>query len=633
MNHEKIISVIGAAAFLILSAATAFATGTSESSGYDAVTYDDTIGFSAVLQEDGSVKATWSKYDHAEGFTYYKLVRSQENDNPVYPDDGYIYYGDDVDTLSYTDTDVPEGISWYRICQIASPKRYCSATVVTVDSSGGLPSKTEGPASVDETEYTTEEGTTQTRTFTDVPVGHYAEGCLEQLAGDGVVQSGEGYEEFRPAYPINRAEFLKIVMKAYYPESSEYDGTYCFNDVGGSMWYAPFICTAKDGLIVSGYSNNTYQPVRNITRAEGAAILVKALHLPLMSWEGVTFTDVSESWQKEAVGTAYRKGLVNGYSATKFSPNNLLTRAEAAKLLCNAQENFAGPLEGDVPVIGATETEVTGSGETAETEETMTPAETMPPAPVVTGTASRTSPLIINHLDTNLDEVPDSYVETAKSMFRIAYGHTSHGSQLVTGMNVLEAADSLYGVGSGSGDLYLDESVVWGDLGGDWETLTRNMLNDNTQNINMVMWSWCGQLSDMSESGVNDYLQSMDSLESDFPNVVFVYMTGHLDGSGVSGTLNRNNEMIRTFANNYNKVLFDFADIESYDPAGNYYLDLNANDNNDYDGGNWSQEWCAANSGSPLCAVNSCAHSQPLNCNLKGRAFWWMMARLAGWSG
>ena len=82
-----------------------------------------------------------------------------------------------------------------------------------------------------------------------------------------------------------------------------------------------------------------------------------------------------------------------------------------------------------------------------------------------------------------------------------------------------------------------------------------------------------------------------------------------------------------------NMVLFDFADIESYDPDWNYYLDLGCNDNCDYSGGNWAANWCGNNPSSDLCASCSCAHSQSLNCNLKARAFWWMMARLAGWPG
>ncbi|MCD4654437.1 dockerin type I repeat-containing protein, partial [bacterium] len=38
-----------------------------------------------------------------------------------------------------------------------------------------------------------------------------------------------------------------------------------------------------------------------------------------------------------------------------------------------------------------------------------------------------------------------------------------------------------------------------------------------------------------------------------------------------------------------------------------------------------------ANPGHELCTYCSCAHSRSIICNLKGRAFWWMMARLAGW--
>ncbi|MDD5088849.1 MAG: hypothetical protein PHI18_08640, partial [bacterium] len=62
-----------------------------------------------------------------------------------------------------------------------------------------------------------------------------------------------------------------------------------------------------------------------------------------------------------------------------------------------------------------------------------------------------------------------------------------------------------------------------------------------------------------------------------------------------------------------------------------YFLDLGADDNCDYSGGNWAQEWCAEHPGDPLCEYCSCAHSQSLNCNRKGRAFWYMLARLEGW--
>ena len=69
------------------------------------------------------------------------------------------------------------------------------------------------------------------------------------------------------------------------------------------------------------------------------------------------------------------------------------------------------------------------------------------------------------------------------------------------------------------------------------------------------------------------YLSLMDGLEQEFPGVTFVYMTGHLTGTGVGGNLNQRNEQIRAYCRANNKVLFDFADIESYDPDGDYFLD------------------------------------------------------------
>jgi hypothetical protein len=111
-------------------------------------------------------------------------------------------------------------------------------------------------------------------------------------------------------------------------------------------------------------------------------------------------------------------------------------------------------------------------------------------------------------------------------------------------------------------------------------------------------------------------------------------MTGHLDGTGVNGNLHVRNEQIRAFCRSNNKILYDFADIESYDPDGNYYLNQNADDGCNYVNQgirkNWADEWCLANPGE--CSSYHCAHSRALNCDQKAKAFWWMMARLAGWS-
>jgi hypothetical protein len=53
--------------------------------------------------------------------------------------------------------------------------------------------------------------------------------------------------------------------------------------------------------------------------------------------------------------------------------------------------------------------------------------------------------IIIDHTCTDLSQVPSDWIDQAKAMFRISYGHTSHGSQIVTGMDLLKGAPgSLY---------------------------------------------------------------------------------------------------------------------------------------------------------------------------------------------
>lgn len=254
--------------------------------------------------------------------------------------------------------------------------------------------------------------------------------------------------------------------------------------------------------------------------------------------------------------------------------------------------------------------------------------------------------LIIDHSCCDLSQVPETWINQAKSLFRIGYGHTSHGSQIITGMETFRGNQgSLYyytysGWGLSPG-LFMND--YWGNAGGAddlghtgdlaWRDATITMLAMPSNDRNLVMWSWCGGCSDNTVQGINAYLNAMNQLEQSYPDITFIYMTGHLDGTGESGNLHQRNEQIRAYCRANNKILFDFADIESYDPDGNYFHDLNADDGCYYDGGNWATEWCAAHLGSVLCSYCDCAHSQSLNCNVKGCAFWWMMARLAGWPG
>ncbi len=268
-------------------------------------------------------------------------------------------------------------------------------------------------------------------------------------------------------------------------------------------------------------------------------------------------------------------------------------------------------------------------------------------ANLVAGPLLASAPMIVDHSCTDLSQVPDYWIEQAKALLRVSYGHTSHGSQLVTGMTVLEnnTPSGLYDFNTKGAVtphvLSLADTTPEGDLGNfdrtTWAARTRAYLDGAGSDRNVVVWSWCGQVSGATTGDIQTYLDLMNGLEQDYPGVTFVYMTGHLDGGGLEGNLNLRNEQIRQYCADNDKLLFDFADIESYDPHGAEFLSKYANDNCSYscDSGtcNWAGEWCGGHAGDPLCATCSCAHSQPLNCNLKGRAFWWMMARIAGWPG
>lgn len=254
--------------------------------------------------------------------------------------------------------------------------------------------------------------------------------------------------------------------------------------------------------------------------------------------------------------------------------------------------------------------------------------------------------IVADHNSIKLASIPSQWISEAKRKLNIAYSHTSHGSQITDGMSGLVSfkGSSFSWSGKKSDDaLFIHDYAISGDLGNPdrttWAARTRTYLAEHPE-INVVMWSWCGQVSTASVSDINKYLQLMEELEKDFPGVTFVYMTGHLDGTGLTGNLHLRNEQIRNYCRNNKKVLYDFADIESYNPDGVYFGNKKPDDACAYDtngdgtrDGNWAIEWQNSHKeGKDWYKCNS-AHSQPVNANMKAYAAWWLWARLAGWDG
>ncbi len=192
--------------------------------------------------------------------------------------------------------------------------------------------------------------------------------------------------------------------------------------------------------------------------------------------------------------------------------------------------------------------------------------------------------MIIDHTCTKLSTIPEEWVSNAKTDLHIAYGHTSHGSQLTEGMTGLVSfKGNTYSWNNGGtgGALDLHDYAMSGDLGNpdrtSWAARTRTYLAANPD-VNVIIWSWCGQVSSATEADITTYLNLMSTLETEFPAVKFVYMTGHLDGTGLTGNLHLRNEQIRKYCKDNKRILYDFEDIESYNPDGVYFGDKKPND-------------------------------------------------------
>ncbi|MFJ7982195.1 S-layer homology domain-containing protein [Lysinibacillus xylanilyticus] len=108
-----------------------------------------------------------------------------------------------------------------------------------------------------------------------------------------------------------------------------------FKDVPKSHWaYQSISEVAKKGL-VTGYSDGTYKPSAQVTRAEFATFLSRIFDGKDRTT--AKFTDVSSHWAKDAIQEGLAVGFIqeSDYANNKFEPNKPMTRGEMSRWLAN----------------------------------------------------------------------------------------------------------------------------------------------------------------------------------------------------------------------------------------------------------------------------------------------------------
>lgn len=108
-----------------------------------------------------------------------------------------------------------------------------------------------------------------------------------------------------------------------------------FPDVNNKSWAEEYIETLASKYIIKGKETGKYDPAEQMTRAQFAVLLVRALGLPGQAYDG-SFKDVSgkEWFNKEGeLMAAVKYGVIQGIGDGTFAPNEKITRAQAAAMI------------------------------------------------------------------------------------------------------------------------------------------------------------------------------------------------------------------------------------------------------------------------------------------------------------
>ncbi len=167
--------------------------------------------------------------------------------------------------------------------------------------------------------------------------GHWAAAFVEALVSKEFI-SGFPDGTFQPATPITRAQYAALMAKTFQlPESNQLDR---FKDVKSDFWGTKAIASAADRGFLKGFPDGTFRPDNNLTKIQALVSIVNGLNLSggnpnvLMVYRDRTQIP---SYATSAVTVATQKLLVVNYpQVDQLEPLREITRAEVAALIYQA---------------------------------------------------------------------------------------------------------------------------------------------------------------------------------------------------------------------------------------------------------------------------------------------------------
>ncbi len=169
--------------------------------------------------------------------------------------------------------------------------------------------------------------------FADLDPTNFAYNPVQHLTGKGAI-SGYSDGTFRPSNTVTRAQFAKMLV-AGMGWVLVTPATPTFRDVPTSDWAFPYVETAVQHGALSGYSDGTFRPTSEITRAQLAKLIVVGRGWTVQPTVA-HFRDVpAGDWAFGYVETAVSNGVLTGYSDGTYRPTAPATRAQVAKILSN----------------------------------------------------------------------------------------------------------------------------------------------------------------------------------------------------------------------------------------------------------------------------------------------------------